>query len=299
MTRVLVTGAGGFIGAHATAALRSAGLDVHTVSRTTRATDDPRTHHPADLLDDPSSVVRKVRPDVLVHLAWDTTHGAFWTSPANELWLDASTTMLREFLAGGGRHAVIAGTCAEYDWSAGQQVLHEDSSPIRPVSLYGEAKVRLHERALELAAEHDAGIGWARIFFPYGPGEDPRKLVSSIALSLLTNRPAQVRSGSLVRDYVYAQDAGQALAAMATSRLAAAVNVGSGHATPLAVIAQGVADIVGRPDLLEIGHDEGADVNPVIADVSRLRDEVGYVAATPLDRGLRATIAALSETAAT
>ena len=147
-------------------------------------------------------MVGTVRPDVLVHLAWDTTHGEFWTSAANELWLESSKTLLRKFFDDGGRHAVIAGTCAEYDWTVGGQVFNEESSPIRPASIYGVAKVRLHEYAIALAEDYGASIGWARIFFPYGPGEDRRKLISSTALSLLSNRPACVRSGSLIRDYI-------------------------------------------------------------------------------------------------
>lgn len=294
MTRILITGANGFIGTPTTAALRSAGFEVHTISRTVAATDAPQTHHQTDLLDDPSSVVTTVRPDVLVHLAWDTTHGEFWTSAANELWLESSKTLLREFLAGGGKHAVVAGTCAEYDWNAGEQILNEDSSPIRPASIYGATKVRLHEYAIALAEDYGASIGWARIFFPYGPGEDPRKFVSSTARSLIENKPAHVRSGTLVRDYIYSQDVGEALAVMAGVRMNATVNVGSGIGTPLATIAQEIATIVGRPKLLNLEADERSDQDPVVADITRLRQLVGYTPTTSLQQGLRASVAAAS-----
>ena len=58
-----------------------------------------------------------IRPEVLIHLAWYAEHGKYWTSPENVRWVEASLALLRGFAAAGGRRVVMAGTCAEYEWS--------------------------------------------------------------------------------------------------------------------------------------------------------------------------------------
>ena len=79
---------------------------------------------------------------MLLHLAWATEHGAFWTSPDNVRWLEASLALLRAFVAGGGARAVVAGTCAEYSWSTEADVLAEEA-PLEPATLYGASKAAL------------------------------------------------------------------------------------------------------------------------------------------------------------
>src|SRR6185312_12912218 len=150
----------------------------------------------ADLLD-PEAVtrlVRDVRPTHLLHLAWYAVPGAFWESPENARWLEASTRLLEAFAVSGGTRAVVAGTCAEYDWS-GDGALSEASTPLSPRTAYGEAK-----NALRAAAERlSVSLGWGRVFFLYGPHEDPRRLVASVARSLVAGEPARTTHGRQVR----------------------------------------------------------------------------------------------------
>jgi len=116
--RVLVTGATGFIGAAAARALLALGAEVHGTSAAGRAGPADVVMHRCDLLDDAATaaLLGRLRPTHLLHAAWDVTHGAYWTSPANLDWLAATARLLRGFAAGGGRRAVGVGSCAEYAW---------------------------------------------------------------------------------------------------------------------------------------------------------------------------------------
>src|SRR6185312_10743533 len=116
--RVLLTGGSGFIGSRAIAPLLAAGYEVHALGRRRGASPDV-TWHELDLLDDRATgrVVADVAAERLLHLAWHTEHGRFWSAPENLDWVAASVRLMRAFAEAGGRRAVIAGTCAEYDWT--------------------------------------------------------------------------------------------------------------------------------------------------------------------------------------
>src|SRR5438132_1811688 len=114
--KLLVTGAGGFIGEHVVNALLSAGVEVHAVSRQPSAHDGRVRWHTADLMDlaRMTAVVRETAATHLVHCAWVTRHGAYWESSENLRWLAASAELTREFVEAGGTRIVLAGTSAEY-----------------------------------------------------------------------------------------------------------------------------------------------------------------------------------------
>lgn len=282
MKRILVTGGSGLIGRHAAPALRARGFDVHAVGRREA---DLHDHAAVDAL------LARIRPTHLLHLAWITTHGAYWTSPENDRWVDSSLQLVRRFHDRGGRRAVIAGTCAEYDWNGA--VCVEGSTPLAPTSRYGRAKDELRRR---LEEDGFPALAWGRIFFTFGPGEQPRRLVPSVATSLLRGTPAACTHGRQVRDYLYAGEVASAFAALADSNVTGPVNVASGDGIELRVLLGELAELAGQPQLLRFGALEAPldEAPSVVADTARLRDEVGWRPATTLRAGLARTLEALA-----
>jgi nucleoside-diphosphate-sugar epimerase len=130
---VLVTGASGFLGRHALTALRSGGHEVHGLSRRPPA-DDACIWHTADMFDADAiaHLIRSLRPSHLLHLAWVTEHGRYWTSPENLRWVEATLHLARHFEAAGGQTFVGAGTGDEYTWDdaiLGGSAIDEESGP--------------------------------------------------------------------------------------------------------------------------------------------------------------------------
>ncbi|MFT5445825.1 MAG: nucleoside-diphosphate-sugar epimerase [Gammaproteobacteria bacterium] len=294
MKRVLVTGARGFIGRHCLGLLKEQGFEVHALSRGGRCESAQGVFwHKTDLLDESAVLGRlgEIVPSHLLHLAWYTKHGNYWTATENAAWLRASLTLTEGFVAFGGRRIVTSGSCAEYDW--GPNPLQETTSALQPKTLYGVCKHALQLVQSSYAQQAAVSSAWARVFFPYGPNEPPNKLVSSVICALLRGEPASYSSGAQIRDYVYVKDVAAALVRLLDSTVQGPVNIASGEAVHITDIVDEIARQLGRKDLLRPGTKRQPDGDPavILADTLRLRQDVGFTPQYDLRTGLAEAIA--------
>jgi len=292
MQRVLVTGASGFIGRHCVAALAERADEIHAVSSDAQTASGDMRWHQADLLDRASvdDLIERVRPTHLLHTAWFSGHRDIYSSPENNRWVRASLGLLASFQSQGGERAVFTGSCAEYDWSEG--VCSEHGTPLRPANVYGAAKVALFRSFEEFAERTGLSAAWARVFFLYGPGEPPGRLVASVIRSLLREEPALCTHGEQLRDYLYVGDVADALVALLASDVTGPVNIGSGDALPLKELVMTVARKLDRDDLVRLGAlpaPEG-EAERVQAEIGRLVGQVSWHLRYGLDEGLDRTI---------
>lgn len=293
MNRILLTGATGFLGRHCLPLLLARGDEVHAVSAKVPAeAPSGAKWHEADLLDSGQvlELVSRVRPSHLLHFAWYTVPGSFWTSLENFRWVQASLTLLQAFGVGGGRRVVMAGTCAEYDWSYGY--CSESITPLGPKTVYGVCKHALHTMLDAFGKQSNLSVAWGRIFFLYGPHEHPDKLVSSVIRSVLRGESARCSHGNQVRDYLHVQDAASAFVALLHSDVRGPVNIASGRPVLLKDIVYKIARTINREDLIQLGTVPTSTSDPplVVADVRRLVEEVGVQLQYDLEGGLEHTI---------
>jgi nucleoside-diphosphate-sugar epimerase len=291
LKRVLLTGASGFVGSHCIEPLVAQGYEVHGVS--TRPVTDMRVvWHRADLLERApvETLLQTVQPTHLLHLAWVVTPGVYWTSPLNYRWINATLILLAAFAANGGERAVLAGTGAEYDQRAGRCV--EGETPLNPVTVYGACKAATSVLLPPFAAQTGINAAWARLFSLYGPRERPVRLVPSAIRSLLSSQPFECANGDQIRDFLYVQDAANALVALLDSSVNGAVNVASGEAVPLRMFVSLIGDQLGRAHLFRFSTKTATlDEPPApVGDVTRLTREVGWSPSISLADGIQRTI---------
>jgi nucleoside-diphosphate-sugar epimerase len=292
---VLLTGATGLIGRQTVLPLMERGLRVFAASRSGRAV-GPADGVALDCLsrDAVRRVIERTSPTHLVHLAWHDGAHDRWTSAANLDWVGASLDLISVFARNGGRRAVLAGSCAEYDWTlAGNGPLGEDA-PLRPATLYGAAKAATGIAAMAGVQALGLSLAWARPFFCFGPGEPEGRLCGDLMAGLGQGRTVDCTDGVQRRDFLMTEDLGRALAALLDSRAEGAVNVGSGEATEVRTLILALAREMGREDLVRLGARPRPASDPavILADVTRLRTETGFRPRHDLLSGVRATLAA-------
>ncbi len=237
--RIAVTGASGFIGAHLVKRLREAGDEPLPLVRI--------------VLEDEGELRRWLdaeRPDAVVHLAWYARPRDYLVSPENASSLVLTTRLAEAVFASGCRKLVGVGTCLEYA-ASDRAVVETDA--LGPVSPYARAKHEAFRRASDLAARAGAELAWARVFHLFGPGEDPSRLVPSVASSLARGEPIDVTAGAQVRDYLHVADVASGLAALAKPGAAGVYNVCSGTARPLRELLLAIGQLRGRADLIRFG----------------------------------------------
>lgn len=296
MQSVLLTGASGFIGRQCLASLTRRGVQVHAVaspqSTAGSASDDGVTWHQVDLLDAEAIVqlVETVQATHLLHLAWYAVPGKYWTSMENFRWVESSLRLARAFANGGGKRVVSAGTCAEYDWSHGK--CSEASTPVAPGTTYGickDAWRRLQGAFCERAALSGA---WGRIFFLYGPGESPQRLVPSVIQALRGDERAACTEGHQERDFLHVSDVAEAFVQLLDSDVQGPVNIGSGNPVSVRTVAQIIGDALQAQDRIDFGARPSPANDPplILADNRRLTEEVGWLPQFDLEAGLQDTI---------
>jgi len=185
MKRVLITGANGFIGRHAVAPLVERGYEIHAAGLGPRPAflQAPVHWYDTDLLKpaDRDELLDAARPSHLLHFAWYAAHGQFWTSPENLRWVEASLGLLKRFRESGGTRFVASGSCAEYESQI--EACNERETARRPSTLYGVCKNAVQEILGSYSQTTELSSAWGRIFFLYGPGEHPDRLVASVIRS--------------------------------------------------------------------------------------------------------------------
>ncbi len=295
MGGVLVTGASGFIGLPMVLELARRGEDVHALS-TRRSPPEAAgvRWHRLDLLEGGPALdelMRELRPTRLVHLAWYGEHGG-WGAPENVVWVECGLRLMRAFVRHGGCRLLAIGTCAEYDWSAADRQLGENRSRVAPTTLYGVSKDALRRVAHAYAACEGIEFAWGRPFFMYGPRENPPRLVASVVRSLLEGRHVATSSGEQLRDFMHVEDVAGALVALLDSPVVGDVNIGSGVGVTVGEVVDRIVQLVGRPELIRRGSlpMQPGEPRRLVADIARLRDEVGYRPRIALADGLAATV---------
>jgi nucleoside-diphosphate-sugar epimerase len=295
--KILLTGATGFIGANF---LRHALARGHEVAGLV----SPGKPLPPDLpaggkitwlqgrLDDaPWREIEEFGADVCLHAAWITTPGVYLESPENFQLLANSIQFLKRVREAGTSHLIGIGTCVEYKIS--DELLSEDKTPIEPTTIYARCKNELR-LALEAEAKNTGSqVCWARVFYPYGPGEHPSRLCSSIVEKLSRDEKIVLKTPESTKDYIFIDNLASALVTVMEKKFVGAINLGTGIGVSVREIGHILSELLGKRGLISEANPPQADPFPrVVADASRLRG-LGWKPDNTVRQGLEKLVKAI------
>ncbi|UWQ89463.1 NAD(P)-dependent oxidoreductase [Rhodobacteraceae bacterium M382] len=253
MGRVLVTGATGFVGQAVIRGLAAHGADVVCVNRTGGnikncvqiiETMDVFSHGIEWWTETCQDV------DMVIHVAWYAEPGKYLTSDKNLDCLSGTLNLARGAALAGVRKFVGVGTCFEYDLAPGELSV---STRLNPVTPYAAAKASTYVTLNQYLPLQGVEFLWARLFYLYGQGEDPRRLVPYLHQQMQAGERADLTSGTQVRDFMDVDDAAALLLEDAFSNRTGATNIASGQGITVRALAEQIADHYGRRDLLNFG----------------------------------------------
>jgi len=243
--RAAITGARGFVGRHLAAHLAARGATVVEL--------DVDGSRPLDITDR-DSVVRRVadeRPDTLFHLAARSHVGASW-GDGDELTrvnVDGTRAVLDACVAAGVARVLVVGSAEQYGAVTADELPVRETTPLRPITPYGESKVAAEAVARDVHREHGLAVVSVRAFNHTGPGQAPTFLVPGLAARIVAAEregrdEIALGNGDPVRDFSDVRDVVRAYALLAERGTAgAAYNVCSGRGVRVGDLA---ADLVAR-----------------------------------------------------
>lgn len=242
--KVLLTGGSGFLGRHVLHCLRRHGVHTVTVGRQRPCGSDDTDWIAADLLatHNLTELAQQVRATHLLHLAWYAEHGQYWNSSLNLRWVDATVRLTEAFCHAGGQHVVVAGTCAEYDWSHGY--CREEGTPLNPATLYGIAKDAARRLVMAVCEQNQVACAWGRVFLPFGAGEPAQRLLPSLIAALRGQRSPFATYATAYRDFLHASDVAAGLVALLHPAACGEYNISSGQPVQLTNLVHLLAGLV-------------------------------------------------------
>ena len=251
---ILLTGSTGFVGAQILKALLEFGLDVRVVVRCKDKIDLINSVCEIIETKDIFSADKKWWPHVfrgvntVIHAAWYVEPGEYLDSLKNIDCMVGTLNMAKNAVHCGVKRFVGIGTCLEYQQNRRRRI--RSDATLKPISLYASTKASTFMSLDALFRTCGIDFAWCRLFYLYGDGENPKRLVPYLRKSLSHGQHATISNGSKIRDFIDVRDAGRLIARVATGEITGPVNICSGNGISVRRFALQIADEYGRRDLL-------------------------------------------------
>ena len=288
--RVLVTGAGGFVGAHLCRRLADEGAEVWGTVRPGTAAPDGVHPLPVDLTDGAAlaRAVRRAEPEVAFHLAAARARASSSERLATTLVNAVSGVHLVEALPSRCRAVVRLGSSTEYAETAGPMA---EDAPLRPRGFFGATKAA--GSLLLAAAAQERGVRAAvlRAFQVYGPHDQPGRLVPTVLRAAASGDVVPLTEPGQRRDWVHVDDVVEAVvrAALADDLPGGTVlNLGTGVQTANEELVAVASRVTGRDIGTAVGEHPGRswDAASWVCDPTAARTALGWEPRVDLAAGL-------------
>lgn len=289
---IFITGGTGFIGRHAVEELKKRGHTLLILSRG-RHRERGIKFIEGDLSDLPywSTQLKKFKPDVAVHLAWEGIPDFSYENSLKNL--SGSLALFSLLVVVGCKKIVATGTGFECGDRLGKI---PDEIQVTPYSAFTAAKHALHIMGEELAKDKKLDFLWLRPFNPYGDGQRAESLIPYIMRCIMEGVPLRLRSPLAQGDFIYVGDVAMAIVkSIENGRGIHAYNVGSGHLTAVRDIAKMICmEMKVSEKYLKdfMNTTKGKLLEAPYTDIRQVKREIGWIPEVTMKIGIKKTIQA-------
>lgn len=235
--RILVTGAGGYIGRYVVSALCDRDADVVAVDFRTEGIDSRAAAVSCDIFSGKKDLYQEFGyPDACLHMAW--RDGFIHDSDAHMSDLSKHYAFLRDMIDGGLKHLAVMGTMHEVGYWEG--AIDEDT-PCNPQSMYGIAKDALRRGMTLTAKQKGICLQWLRAYYILGDDLRSHSIFTKICQAEAAGQETfPFTSGRNLYDFITVDELARQIAACVTQTEAAGViNCCTGHPVSLAEKVEG------------------------------------------------------------
>lgn len=284
MKKVFLTGGTGLIGTQTIPFLQKAGFEIYALTLDENKSENGIKYVKGNLFDkiQIDNLLSEIRPEYMLHYAWLST--GLFNDNSNFDFLTSSIDLLKSFAKYGGKRVVMAGTYAEYGYH--NETLKE-TMPAEPINIYSQCKDFVHQIAEAYCQNNNISFGWGRIFSAFGKEKDPRRLTSDVINHLKNNQEVVIRSGSLVRDYIYTKDIAAAFVKFLESDVNGVVNICTGKDTSIHDYVMKIAQIMEKENLVVFNEQKSPQQVRVVGAPTRLNKEVGFTPKYSIEQALK------------
>lgn len=305
--KVLVTGAGGFIGSHLVERLVDEGARVRAFVRYTSMGNEGWLAHStirnkievfAGDICDQDSVENAMRDiDYVFHLA--ALIGIPYSYHAPESYVRTNVlgtlNVLRAARTDRIERVIITSTSEVY--GSARYTPIDEGHPLQGQSPYSASKIAADKLAESFHLSFGLPIVTIRPFNTFGPRQSDRAIIPTIISQLLVNRRINIGNPNPTRDFNYVSNTvdGFVLATTADAAIGKTINLGSGNEISIGDLVHRIARLLGVK--VQIGVDEercrpvASEVQQLLADYKTAQQVLGWQPVVDLDEGIRLTIA--------
>ena len=279
MKKVVITGASGFIGKSLTAYFQRHGIPYMTISHNRLSASVLLEDVQAKLLGE----LKVFKPDTFIHLAWRVEANKWEFAESQREFINTTYRFLELLKECGIKQTIGIGSCLEYESSF---LPISEHSPENRGLQYTLDKLTMKEVFDSHANTHGYINSWVRFFYIYGPNDVSDRLIPRVAQLTSQHEDVSLKNPFLNLDYLYIEDAAEAVVTIARKRHGGTINVGSGISVTPREITDQIRNLRNSNSKIIDLQNSRIKTKGYISDNSLLRS-LGWAQKVSLEEGLR------------